>query len=152
MYTELALNVTLRPDTPAEVIAVLQYMAGIGDEPAVKPGHEFFDASRWPVLFICGSAYFDNLQGRPLMERDEYTGNWQLRSWANLKNYDGEIEKFADWIAPYVATDHPAGWQRHEEAFSPTILLFHSGRAHWLFSKQLDESVEQLMWPTPAPN
>ena len=45
---------------------------------------------------------------------------------ADLKNYDGEIEKFLDWAKPYIrpATGNCLGWVWYEEWDVPELIIW----------------------------
>jgi hypothetical protein len=103
MYTEVFARATLKKDVPQEVVDALKVMAsGCDEEPvAVLPEHELFQCSRWDLLGRCSSAYFPNT-AKSVVATDWYSKQWTFVLHANLKNYGGEIEKFFDWIDPYV--------------------------------------------------
>jgi hypothetical protein len=100
-YTRITFCGKLRSDTPANVLEVLR--ATFTSEEAVpqelRPDHPFFRAPRWEPSFQCTSAYFETPGPRGLVEGE--TAILQFHS--SLKNYDDEIEKFCDWIGPYLA-------------------------------------------------
>ena len=122
MYTEIVTNLDFREDLPAEVIDALNYMSGNTDQrPDNLPDHPLFQTDRWDYMLRCSSYYFvprsycDFFQGR--------IGGWFLSCRSDLKNYGSEIEKFFDWIAPYV--DDPEGsfmgYSRYEESNEPKL-------------------------------
>jgi hypothetical protein len=117
MYTLFYCNVALKPETPSEMIDALKVLAQIDDSRMEKikafkwPDHEFFSCERFTMLFTCSSAYFsDNEQGVCSLRQEtknpcDYWGNdnvWVLKVKNSLKNYDGEIQKFVDWIKPWL--------------------------------------------------
>jgi hypothetical protein len=119
MYTELHMSARIKDDP--EAVAILKYMAGQTDEQPPLPDHPLFATPRWSALFRCSSYYFVP-RSTVLFERDEIGGYWCLISQASIKNYDGEIGKFIDWIRPYVDdTDTMIGYSRYEEDREPTI-------------------------------
>jgi hypothetical protein len=124
MYTEFHYNVELRKDTPPQVIDVLEFMVGErGVDPPPTPDDPFFQAPRWRYLFTMDSAYFA-ADTHSTLRWDELFGAWFLNVRSNLKNYDGEIEKFVAWIDPYVdayAGDF-LGFYRYEETEDPTLI------------------------------
>lgn len=101
MYTEIYARGTLRKSTPQEVVDLLKIMAG-DKTPAdlALPDHELFKCYRWDVLGCGASAYFPATKS--VVALDDYSKNWSFMFHANLKNYDGEIGKFFDWIDQYV--------------------------------------------------
>jgi len=96
MYTELIFDATLKKDTPEEVINILKYMISddLNNIPKI-PKHDFFKATRWKYLFK-SPAYL-----RKLWFNDDLK-TWIISARSNIKNYDSEIEKFLDWIKPYI--------------------------------------------------
>lgn len=100
MYTEIYARGTLKKDTPQEVVDALKAMTGTYDSTAALPDHELFKCRRWDVLGCGASAYFPATTS--LVYKDDYSKNWAFLFHANLKNYDGEIPKFFDWIDQYV--------------------------------------------------
>ncbi len=96
MYTELIFAAKLKEDTSEEVISTLRYMLGeieISDSIAFDEG-----------FFNCGSYYFpiSEMEGKLLHDGE----NWVLSHRGNYKNQDnnGFIDKFLDWIRPYIAS------------------------------------------------
>ncbi|KKL69796.1 hypothetical protein LCGC14_2111370, partial [marine sediment metagenome] len=105
MFTELHFNVELRKDTPKEVIEMLKYMTK--DKPAklnpdVTIDHPLFKTDRWRFMLVCDSYYF-NADTHTTLRFDKISNTYYLCIRCNLKNYDSEIEKFIDWIRPYLA-------------------------------------------------
>lgn len=121
MYTELHFYSELRSDAPQEVIDVLVWMAGGDGKEPPAPDHQFFDCDRWRVLFRMDSAYFDAKTHSEVFQEYEV---WFLNVRSNLKNYDGEIEKFIDWVRPYLAKEPGEflGFSRYEESETPTLI------------------------------
>mgnify|MGYP001616492046 CR=1 FL=1 len=126
MYTQLHFASDLKPDTPKEVIEVLEAMAtGRTDNLGKLPDHEFFNCSRWEVLFTMGSGYFD-YDTHCKFWKEGYLDFYVLNVTSNLKNYDSEIEKFLDWINPYLDKydDDFLGYHRYEETEKPTLIFY----------------------------
>lgn len=119
MYTELVVCTNIK-NVP-EVVEVLKYMVGQTDRPATLPNHPLFSTSRWEILFTCNSYYFVPCSIAKF-EYNEIGRYWCLITRADLKNYDGEIEKFIDWIRPYIENeDKMFAYSRYEETREPTI-------------------------------
>lgn len=119
MYTELVLNVELKKDTPPEVISILEFLANRETAiPVTTPKHEFFECDRWLMVASCSSYHFTPFSLANF--QDNY-----LSTRFDLKNYDSEIEKFVDWLTPYLdAFDGDfLGYKRYEEDDMPTLLL-----------------------------
>lgn len=100
MYTEVFFRGEIRRDAPAELV---DWLNSIVNDPTGEhlpyDGHEFFNRPRWELVFNCSSAYFPTRGakfGKSYFDADE------LFVHASLKDYDGEIAAFFDWIAPFV--------------------------------------------------
>lgn len=120
MYTELVLSTRIKNDPTA--VAVLKYMAGATNELPALPDHPLFATTRWRMLFSCSSHYFVPTSVVKF-EFNDIANCWLLISRADLKNYENEIEKFVDWINPYLEIENGEmfGYSRHEECLEPTI-------------------------------
>lgn len=100
MYTELIFGATLKENTPEDVIDTLRYMWGLTTE---KPDNYPWDEdSRLNYLVDCSSYYFGVSTPVKLMCFDKITSKWVLSSRSNIKNYNGEIDTFLNWIEPYI--------------------------------------------------
>lgn len=102
MYTELIFGAGLKSDTPEKVINILKYMVRDLEEKPELFDHEFFQCDRWEYLFTMTSYYFGAHRPPSKIEFDDISNAYTISTRANLKNYDGEIEKFCDWIKPYI--------------------------------------------------
>lgn len=123
MYTELHFNSELRGNVPDGIVAVLKYMLGdIKEEPSL-PDHELFATKRWRVMLRMDSYYFD-ADTHSTLRYDDISNNYYLCVRSNLKNYDQEIEKFVDWIIPYLDKYDGdfLGFRRYEETEDPTLI------------------------------
>lgn len=103
MYTALHLGVDLKKDTPHEVINTLKYMLEPHNDPRnppPTPAHALFFDTRWQWMLLSDSYYFRHDTHSVLTTAP--SGYITLSVTCNLKNYDSEIEKFLDWITPYV--------------------------------------------------
>lgn len=126
MYTELFLQLQLSGDTPPEVIKTLNYMGGAeGCESISQP----FKGSRWNIMLQCNSHYHFPLsvfQLKYLSYIDEYL----LFVRCDFKNYEGEVENFLNWIAPWVldTDDVYAGHYMYETSTEPTRVCFKGGK------------------------
>jgi len=141
-YTRIKFYAKLRSDTPAGVLDVLR--ATFTSEEAVptelRPDHPFFRAPRWEPLFQCTSAYFETPGPRGLIEGETTI----LQFHSSLKNYDDEIEKFCDWIGPYLA--EPPGTVVGERQFigDPIFLIVGVGGRIIELSKADEASNESV--------
>ena len=123
MYTELHFNAELRRDTPPEVLEVLRFMLGEVEAQPQLPDHALFSAPRWRMVFRCDSYYFD-ADTHSTLRFDDISCSHYLCIRANLKNYDDEIDKFVDWITPYLDKREGdfLGFKRYEEDEDPTLI------------------------------
>ena len=122
MYTELVLGVNIKDDTPNEVITVLRHMVYNPNINSVVelPDHPLFATSRWKHMLRSCSYYFSGGSHTELV-KDQFDF-WKLSIRCNLKNYDDEINKFWNWIQPYVETKGHVGHFRYEEDDEPTLM------------------------------
>ena len=120
MYTEFHFNAEVQDDN--DVLAVLRYMIDGDSEPLPLPDHPLFDTDRWRVMLRMDSYYFDADTHSTL--RADCQGGQYLCIRCNLKNYDGEIEKFIDWITPHLKKHEGdfLGFYRYEETEQPTLI------------------------------
>lgn len=130
MYTEIHFNAELRKDTPEEVIEILKYMVGgdLIDDPMndadLTSIHDLFHCDRWGFMLRCDSYYFSS-DTRSTLRFDDISKSYFLCIKSNLKNYSGEIEKFIDWIHPYLDEfdgDY-LGHYRYEEDSCPRLIF-----------------------------
>lgn len=63
------------------------------------PAHPFFETEGW--RYICTMAG-SNFKDEPQQAFVRIGDQWHLLFVANLKNHNGEIEKFFDWLNPYI--------------------------------------------------
>jgi len=119
MYTELHYNAELEKDTPQVVIDTLQRMLGDDSKEVEQP----FDGVRWEYMLRCDSYYFAADTHSTLRFDDIAQANF-LCVRCNLKNYDDEIEKFIQWIDPFVDALPGSflGFYRYEESETPTLI------------------------------
>ena len=126
MYTEFHYNVELDHETPEPVIKVLEYM--VSNEKNSKPdttfsNHPLFEAERWWVMLTCDSYNFA-ADTHSTLRFDKKAKCYYLNIRCNFKNYDNEIQKFCDFIKPYVNNykGECVGFYRYEEYLEPTLL------------------------------
>ncbi len=95
-YTELILGCDLYQDTPAWVIDNLKSMCGEKNDPDRLP--DFFAGDPEYFSFL-GFSYF------PVSNSRFYecsNGSYSISARCSIKNYDQKIEKFLDWLRPYI--------------------------------------------------
>lgn len=123
MYTEMFVKVTLKEDVPDEVVQLLEGMVGYAEYPVILPDHPLFSKPRWGALLTC-SSYYHQPFATTSFKYEDIARQWFLCSRSDLKNYDGEIEAFFDWILPYVeklADKTFIGYSLYEEDSEPTL-------------------------------
>lgn len=121
MYTELVFKADIKSDLPADVRTILHAMFSPRDVAKVDvelPDHPFFKCPRWQMIGACSSYY--HIPWATSRFEDDY-----IFSRSDLKNYDDEINKFIDWVKPYIAAPpgHCIGWSWYEESNVPTLIL-----------------------------
>lgn len=124
MYTEFHFNVELIENVPQEIIDILNYMLNKGtQEPLPEPDHPLFKTSRWRRMLRSDSYYFA-ADTHSTLRYDDIGHSYYLCIRCNLKNYDNIIEKFIDWIMPYLY-QYPEdflGFSRYENTEQPTLI------------------------------
>jgi len=124
MYTELFLQVELKEDTPNEIIDTLRYMMAEDVEEPVRPP---FTADRWKSMLRMVTFTFP--VGHRELTKCELSKNYYLLVRCELKDYDGEILKFLNWIAPYITDNtHYQGHYLYEQDEEPTRFYFREGK------------------------
>jgi hypothetical protein len=123
MYTELHYNAELRKDVPTQVLDALRWMLGELDQPVDLPDHPLFKMTRAGFMLRCDSYYFA-ADTHSTLRLDDIDKQYRICIRCNLKNYEGEIEAFCDWIDPYVdAYDGDfLGFSRYEESEDPELI------------------------------
>ena len=131
MYTELHLNAKIREDTCSQDLAILEYMTreddGAVKKPDFVPSHRLFSTRGWEWMLI-GGAYFP-ADPHTTFRHDRHYGCYRLCIRCSLKNYDGEIEAFVDWLRPLIKGDDGdptcalLGFMRYEESRKPTLIF-----------------------------
>ncbi|MFP3751609.1 hypothetical protein [Bacillus altitudinis] len=127
MYTELVCAFELIEGTPSNNIETLEFMCGQREEhPDELPDHELFsDETRWEWMLQSDSYYFDG-KTYSKIENDNIVGSRYVSVRCNLKSYDNEIEKFINWVSPYIqkSYDHYfIGYKRYEEDKEPALIF-----------------------------
>lgn len=119
MYTEIFINVDLKPETPEAILSVLRSMCGNEDRGPLSDKPE-----RWGRLFTNGS-YYVPLTSCANLTFDEISKKWSLLGKGDIKNYGREIEKFFAWIIPHIEGEPGdfIGYMRYEESPIPTLVL-----------------------------
>lgn len=124
MYTELVLKCQIKEDAPTDVKSVIAHMFCGDDAPEKLPDHPFFGLTRWNFIGSC-SSFYHHPEVVNSCPKFDYTNSQYIFSRSDIKDYDGEIESFIDWLKPYV--DAPEGqcigWSWYEEEQQPTLII-----------------------------
>lgn len=124
MYTELHYNSQLNKDIPSKIIKILRLMVeGENQGNLIFPDHPLFKTHRWETMLRCDSYYFD-ADTHSTLRYDEITDAYFLCIRTNTKNYGKEIEKFIDFMNPYIYKFNGEflGFYRYEENNEPTLI------------------------------
>jgi hypothetical protein len=126
MYTEFFFRAPLRGDVDRQFFVRLNETPDSFTPVHGLPEHPFFQCERWHNLFCGGSAYHET-RGFDL-RYDSFRSQHILFCHSSFKNYDGEIEKFLDWIDPMVEELEGTflGYSLYEEDEQP-ILYYKKG-------------------------
>jgi hypothetical protein len=112
VYTDFIFCATLKRQTPAPVIDTLLYLVGEGKRPQTL----MFDD---PVNPLAGGEY----QSANKMWLDR--NSWRVSAHATVKNSGYTIEKFVEWIKPWVESGFGNrdifAFAMHEDADNPVI-------------------------------
>ena len=103
-YTEIYVKAVLKEHVDDNVINILKFMLGMDDvelEDLTLPSHSLFTTWRWCYMLM-SSSYYHIPYTMKLLEYDDISENYYLVVRSDFKNYQGEIGKFFDWIAPYI--------------------------------------------------
>lgn len=160
MYTKLELKVNLSPGMPSQVYRLLRYRLSPGKSMDdikeieheegktsahnILPVHDFFRTDRWDnIISWYGDKSYRN--GSSYLTR-EYN-NLILVIKSDVKNYDGLIDKFLDWLSPYLLDYHEqiVGFVRYEEWSWPALIKVNPE------SKKMEIAVEPYLWSEGIP-
>lgn len=119
MYTELVIKCDICEDIPQNVKEVLDFLFGDRETaPTNLPDHEFFKCGRWDHIGKVNSYYhipccLNFFDGSYLFSRSDF------------KDYDGEIDKFIDFLDPYIDGEKGQciGWSWYEQRQQPELIF-----------------------------
>lgn len=114
MFTEIYVNVDLKEDTPEAVIKVLQKIC--------YQDSKYPD--QWSYLFENGS-YYTPFTSCANLSFNSSTSQYSLLGKGDLKNYNGEIEAFFEFLIPWVDGESGdfIGYNRKEQVKNPTLVF-----------------------------
>lgn len=101
-YTELIFGAQLKENTPNDVIETVKWLLS-PNQTSTPLFPESWKQTRISWMFKSGGSYYFGAQsGNSYFTFDEISKSWRLSARFNIKNYDGEIEKFLEWIKPWI--------------------------------------------------
>ena len=129
MYTEMIFGCKLSKSTPKECINALNYSINGAMEDwdnLSEEDRQFHDDYDLGYLFHGSSYYFGVNLPVNRFWRDNIDNCWHISVRSNIKNYEGQIENFLDYIADYVEQgsgygSHVYAYVQYEEDALPTI-------------------------------
>lgn len=165
MYTELQFSAEINYKRHSEILDVLKYMTGdeqVKSSTLRLPNHSLFETNRWKYMLRSSSAYFAG-QPQSVLYEEHASKLVSLTVLCSLKNYSQEIEKFLDWIRPYVLKDYIpepesknrevndeprlfVGHVRYEEDVDPEFIYFTKDQVKFVkpqFNKSEDEPMNE---------
>ncbi len=128
-YTEFHFNCELKTDTPNEVIQLLKDMCStfMSEEEAIStpnlPDHPlFYTTERWWMMLRGWGGFAAPVRSEVTKPDGLNAGTLSIR--CHFKNYDDEIEKFLDWVDPYLKaySGEFLGFYRGEDTDEPTLV------------------------------
>lgn len=124
MYTELVLKCRIKENSPDSVKAVINHLFCSADAPETLPEHPFFGLTRWHCIGGM-SSFYHHPEVVNSVPKFDFTDSNYIFSRSDIKNYDGEIEAFIDWIKPYLENEEGEciGWSWYEEDLQPTLII-----------------------------
>lgn len=111
MYTEIHVAGECKIET--DVARIIEHLFSDGHEPDKLPDHEFFKCDRWRHIGSRSSFCCSPVTISKTMSFDYIQGTLFFNSVSNIKNYDGEIDKFFDWLTSEKIEHY--GHSRYEE-------------------------------------
>lgn len=127
MYTELVLACEVE-DNYQDCIRPIECLL-MNRIDCTYPDHEFFKSPRSKYMLNSDSYYFDG-ETHSNLKYDIQVESYYLTIRCNLKNYDNEIEKFLNWLAPYILSYGFLGYYRYEEHENPTLIYIDKFHNH----------------------
>jgi hypothetical protein len=117
-YTEFFFRFTVNRDVPAGPLQAVLFGEGSGGEPL--PDHPLFSTDRWEGMGRRGNL---GVLAATRMDKDLEHNCWNVIIHGEMKDYDGEIGKFLDWIRPYlgVGPSDFIGYSIGEDSDQPTL-------------------------------
>jgi len=123
MYTELVLGCSIKNNP--EIITAIHWLLDNSKNktncPSILPQGGRID---W-MFNSSGSCYFGGPSGIHHFKYDTISDCYRFSARFNIKNYDEEIQKFLEWLRPFIDQGSGSrGWYAavtYEEADEPTL-------------------------------
>ena len=143
MYTELIFGASLK-NLPDYVVEALECTIN-HKEMVTQEAIDFEEQYNLSRIFLGSSYYFGAHQNKSTFVYDVIGEHWVLSTRANCKNYQYHIEKFIEFITPYVESGSGPNdifaYVQYEESDFPTIYS-KQGKFDW-FDKNKVSSAER---------
>ncbi|MDD9199531.1 hypothetical protein [Aliivibrio sp. S2MY1] len=118
LYTEILLRTTLKVELDSNTESVLNFLFNNGSEPTLLPDHVFFGCYNWHMFGRCNDSSFKTIS---------YLNNRHLFSRCDIKMVHDNIDKFIDWIEPYIDKEGEdlacIGWRWFEDDQKPELIF-----------------------------
>ena len=115
-YTQLRLQCDIKKEYK-DVVDILNAMINYDDIPSCElTSHPVFKDFRFGLIFHCTSAYFND-------ECNTTFENLHLDTVFDLKNYTNTIQKFLNWLAPYIESEGKIGEYMYEYWNKPLPII-----------------------------
>ena len=124
MYTEIYVNMDFRPDTPKEIVELLFAICNQDFDYMEKNGYP----ERFACLFCDMSCYTPQTNTSQITIPGDCRTTMSLLGKGDIKNYDNEIEKFFEIVAPWCDNEgRMIGYAHYEEHKDPYIFFYANG-------------------------
>lgn len=145
LHYEFMLAFDLKPDTPPDIIALLQYLTRTEDyaydgpppEPVIGYAPDAGDPwwrqmlqNRDPLWYGAGSA-IGILAAAPSWRRNNAQHTLTIRSEALDDDFYQVWLFMFVWLAQYSATEGWVGYYREQAALQPTLIYFRDGQVYY---------------------
>ena len=102
MYTELILGCEFSKNTPDVLIKALDHVINYPEEEVDMNVQKFIREYDLNYLLFGSSYYFGVNRSSAMFWKDTIDNSYHISTRSNIKNYTNQIEKFLEYIKPYV--------------------------------------------------
>lgn len=117
-YTEVLLRTKLKYNLESDIESVFNFLFNNGDKPTAIPNHAFFECRNWQRFGRCSYSNFQTFS---------YINDGYLCSRFDVKVVAKDIDKFLDWIEPYIDKNEQdyvcIGWYWYEKEQQPELVF-----------------------------